>query len=172
MPQTLVVISYPMPSCTNPDYPVCDIITDLLAAGRTSRYYRRLVMESGLFSSADASITGSEEPGQLLLQGMLRDGVSVDEACNALVDVARSLIVNPPDDHELQSALNRFETQQVMSNISYVNLASTLALDEMRNTTQAKTLACYMGITREDIVRVASYIFRQERSSTLIYCPQ
>lgn len=172
VPQTLVVISYPMPSCTNPDYPVCDIITDLLAAGRTSRYYRRLVMESGLFSSADASITGSEEPGQLLLQGMLRDGVSVDEACNALVDVARSLIVNPPDDHELQSALNRFETQQVMSNISYVNLASTLALDEMRNTTQAKTLACYMGITREDIVRVASYIFRQERSSTLIYCPQ
>ncbi len=172
VPQTLVVISYPMPSCTNPDYPVCDIITDLLAAGRTSRYYRRLVMESGLFSSADASITGSEEPGQLLLQGMLRDGVSVNEACNALVDVARSLIVNPPDDHELQSALNRFETQQVMSNISYVNLASTLALDEMRNTTQAKTLACYMGITREDIVRVASYIFRQERSSTLIYCPQ
>lgn len=171
VPQTLVLISYPMPSCANPDYPVCDIITDLLAAGRTSRYYRRLVMESGLFSSADASITGSEEPGQLLLQGMLRDGVSVDEACNALVDVARSLIVNPPDDHELQSALNRFETQQVMSNISYVNLASTLALDEMRNTTQAKTLACYMGITREDIVRVASYIFRQERSSTLIYCP-
>ncbi|GFI66898.1 insulinase family protein [Muribaculaceae bacterium Isolate-042 (Harlan)] len=171
VPQTLVVISYPMPSCANPDYPVCDIITDLLAAGRTSRYYRRLVMESGLFSSADASITGSEEPGQLLLQGMLRDGVSVDEACDALVDVARSLIVNPPDDHELQSALNRFETQQVMGNISYVNLASTLALDEMRNTTQAKTLACYMGITREDIVRVASYIFRQERSSTLIYCP-
>lgn len=58
-----------------------------------------------------------------------------------------------------------------MGNISYVNLASTLALDEIRNTTQAKTLACYMGITREDIVRVASYIFRQERSSTLIYCP-
>ena len=171
VPQTLVVISYPMPSCADPDYPVCDIITDLLAAGRTSRYYRRLVMESGLFSSADASITGSEEPGQLLLQGMLRDGVSVDEACDALVDVARSLIVNPPDDHELQSALNRFETQQVMGNISYVNLASTLALDEMRNTTQAKTLACYMGITREDIVRVASSIFRKERSSTLIYCP-
>ena len=171
VPQTLVVISYPMPSCADPDYPVCDIITDLLAAGRTSRYYRRLVMESGLFSSADASITGSEEPGQLLLQGMLRDGVSVNEACDALVDVARSLIVNPPDDHELQSALNRFETQQVMGNISYVNLASTLALDEMRNTTQAKTLACYMGITREDIVRVASSIFRKERSSTLIYCP-
>ncbi len=171
VPQTLVVISYPMPSCADPDYPVCDIITDLLAAGRTSRYYRRLVMESGLFSSADASITGSEEPGQLLLQGMLRDGVSVDEACDALVDVARSLIVNPPDDHELQSALNRFETQQVMGNISYVNLASTLALDEMRNTTQAKTLACYMGITREDIVRVASSIFRKEHSSTLIYCP-
>lgn len=172
VPQTLIVISYPMPGCADSDYPVCDIITDLLAAGRTSRYYRQLVMESGLFSSADASITGSEEPGQLLLQGMLRDGVSVDEACEALIGVARSLIVNPPDDHELQSALNRFETQQVMGNISYVNLASTLALDEMRNTTQAQTLACYRAITVEDIVRVASAIFRPERSSTLIYCPK
>ncbi|MDE5923024.1 MAG: hypothetical protein K2G79_05995, partial [Muribaculum sp.] len=114
----------------------------------------------------------SEEPGQLLLQAMLRDGVSVDEACEALIGVARSLIVNPPDDHELQSALNRFETQQVMGNISYVNLASTLALDEMRNTTQAQTLACYRAITVEDIVRVASDIFQPERSSTLIYCPK
>ncbi len=169
VPQTLVVISYPMPGCADPDYPVCDIITDLLAAGRTSRYYRRLIMDTELFSSADASITGSEEPGQLLLQGLLRDGVAAEVACQALVGVARSLVTTPPDRHELESAVNRYEAQQVMGNLSYVNLASTLALDEMRGTTQEETLARYRAITPDDVARVADEIFRPERSSTLIY---
>ncbi len=33
-----------------------------------------------MFTKADASITGSDEPGLLMLYGYLRDGVSVDEA--------------------------------------------------------------------------------------------
>ena len=171
VPQTLVVMSFPMPGCGSADYPVCDIITDLLAAGRTSRYYRHLVMESGLFASADASITGSEEPGQLLLQGLLRDGVDPDIACDALFNEAKRLITAPPDQHELQSAINRFEAQQVMGSLSYVRLASTLALDDMRNTSQEETLARYRAITVDDVVRVASEIFRPERCSTLIYAP-
>ena len=172
VPQTLVVISFPMPGCADPDYAVCDIITDLLAAGHTSRYYRRLIMDTELFSSADASITGSEEPGQLLLQGLLRDGVDADVACEALMVVARSLVTAPPDTHELESAVNRYESQQVMGNISYVNLASALALDEIRGTTQDETLARYRAITPEDVARVAGKIFLPERSSTLIYRPE
>lgn len=171
VPQTLVVVSYPMPGCFHPDYPVCDIITDILAAGRTSRYYRRLIMSTDLFASADASITGSEEPGQLLLQGMLQPGVAPDEACEALVTTARSLVSGPPSEHELQRAVNCFEARQVMGNVSYVNLASMLAMDEMRNTTQEETLARYRAITPADVARVAEDIFRPERSSVLIYQP-
>jgi predicted Zn-dependent peptidase len=171
VPQTMMVVSYPMPGCSHPDYPVCDIITDLLAAGRTSRYYRHLIMGTELFTSADASISGSEEPGQLMLQALLRPGVDEEEARRALIDEARSLVTSPPDDHELKSAVNRFEVQQVMGKLSYVNLASSLAMDEMRNTTQEATLARYRAITAADIVRVADEIFRPERSSTLIYRP-
>ena len=76
-----------------------------------------------------------------------------------------------PDQHELQSAINRFEAQQVMGSLSYVRLASTLALDDMRNTSQEETLARYRAITVDDVVRVASEIFRPERCSTLIYAP-
>lgn len=171
VPQTVVVISYPMPGCDDPDYPVCDLITDLLAAGRTSRYYQRLVMGTDLFSSADASITGSEEPGQLMLQAMLNEGAPVDQAIAALVDTARSLVTDPPTPRELESTVNRYESRQVFENLSYVHLASSLAMDEMRGTTQAETLARYRAVTVDDIVRVAADTFRPERASTLIYRP-
>lgn len=73
VPQTCVVVAYPMPGYGQPGYIECDLITDILASGRSSRFYRRLLLGGDLFTSADASIIGSEEPGMLMLKGYLED---------------------------------------------------------------------------------------------------
>ena len=73
VPQTCVVVAYPMPGYGQPGYIECDLITDILASGRSSRFYRRLLLGGDLFTSADASIIGSEEPGMLMLKGHLED---------------------------------------------------------------------------------------------------
>lgn len=47
----------------HPDYQGYDALSDVLASGRSSRLYRRLVMEKKLFTEIDSSITGDIEPG-------------------------------------------------------------------------------------------------------------
>ena len=73
VPQPLVVVAYPMAAYGQPGYIESDLLTDVLASGRSSRYYRSLVMADSLFTEADASIAGSEETGFLMLRGRLTD---------------------------------------------------------------------------------------------------
>ena len=172
VPQTLIVKAYHMPAYSDADYPICDLITDLLASGRTSRFYRNLVMGSDLFTRADASVLGSEEPGLLLLTGALRDGADEAEAEKALVDGALSLVDEPPSEYELERTVNLFESRQTFGSISYVNLASTLALCEMHGETLDSIVPRYRAVTVNDIMRVATAVFRPDNCSTLIYRPQ
>ncbi len=172
VPQTLIVKAYRMPGYADPDYPACDLITDLLASGRTSRFYRNLVMGSELFTRADASILGTEEPGLLLLTGALRDGVDEREAETALETEALSLVSNPPTDYELERTLNLYESRQTFGSMNNVNLASTLALCEMHGEEFDSQIRRYRNVSVGDIVRNANAIIRPANCSTLIYRPQ
>lgn len=96
VPQAMVVIAFPMPGYGKDGYIECDLITDLLASGHSSRFYRNLIMSAAtaqeatpsetsvnaaavaaadmsIFADADASIIGSEEPGFLMLKARLTD---------------------------------------------------------------------------------------------------
>lgn len=172
VPQTLIVKAYHMPGYADPDYPACDLITDLLASGRTSRFYRNLVMSSDMFTRADASVLGSEEPGLMLLTGALRDGADESEAEAALEAEALSLVANPPSDYEFERTLNQFESRQTFGSMSYVNLASALAMCEMRDESFDSIIPRYRGVKIADIVRVASGILRPENCTTLVYRPK
>lgn len=172
VPQTLIVKAYHMPGYVDPDYPACDLITDLLASGRTSRFYRNLVMSSDLFTRADASVVGSEEPGLMLLMGALRDGADESAAEAALEAEALSLVGNPPSDYEFERTLNLFESRQTFGSMSYVNLASTLAMCEMHGESFDSIIPRYRSVRVADIVRVASAILRPENCTTLVYRPK
>lgn len=171
VPQTLIVKAYHMPGYSDPDYPACDLISDLLASGRTSRFYRRLVMGSGLFTRADASILGSEEPGLLLLTGSLHEGVDENVAEKALEECALSLVSEPPSAYEFERTLNLFESRQTFGSMNYVNLAYNLALCEMHGETFDSIIPRYRSVTVGDIARVASSVIRPDNCSTLVYRP-
>lgn len=51
---------------------------------RSSRLYRRLVMEKKLFTEIDSSITGDIEPGLFLLKGKLSPGISLEQGEEAV----------------------------------------------------------------------------------------
>ena len=104
VPQTCVVVAYPMPGYGQPGYIECDLITDILASGRSSRFYRRLLLGGDLFTSADASIIGSEEPGMLMLKGHLEDPIrTVLSGFTARQAVIQSNRSPPRRSHTLRS---------------------------------------------------------------------
>ena len=79
VPLDAIFKAYHMVDRKHPDYQGYDALSDVLASGRSSRLYRRLVMEKKLFTEIDSSITGDIEPGLFLLKGKLSPGISLEQ---------------------------------------------------------------------------------------------
>ena len=173
VPQTRIVIAFPMMSSTDPDYRVADLITDILASGNSSRFYRRLVMGTELFTIADASVSDSDEPGYLIVNASLRGHgeEAIAEAERAIWQQLEEIATETVQEYELERAINRFETKNVFSRLNYLSKASQLAKAVMQGREINNTVSDYKQVTVEDIKRVASEIFQRKRSNTLIYGP-
>lgn len=171
VPQNRIVMAVKMAAHSNPDYKVADLITDILASGQSARFTQELVLGKNLFTHADASISGSDDEGFLMLNGHLRDNseATLRAAEKAFRNQMQKIATKKVSNSELGRALNKFESTQVFSNIGCEQKATRLALDEMQGTDVNQTIAEYRTITADDIQRVASELFAPHRINTLIY---
>lgn len=180
VPQSVVTVAFQMPGYGEKGYLECDLITDILAAGKSSRFYRRLVLGSDLFSQADAVIIGSEEPGMLLLQGHLLDPSleAAGEAAARLIAEAAELC-NTASEHpdgvtrfEVERAVNRHASEFRFANLSLIQRAQALAMAEMRGEDINKLVDDYRRVTPAEIVATARRVIDPSRASTLLYLPE
>lgn len=173
VPQTALTIAFPMPGYDSQLYIPCDIITDLLAAGRSARFYQNLLMKTDLFTEVDASISGSEEPGYLMLSAKLRDNSenTIAQAQEAMINQALSLADGSLTEYELTRAINRYESNYTFGSINFLAKAQALALSEMHNEDINSIVPRYRSVTIEDIVKTTQLIIDPQRASTLIYKP-
>ena len=174
VPQLAMVKAFRMPGYGQPNYIECDIITDLLASGRSSRFYRNLLMTTGAFTEVDASIIGSDEPGFMMLNCKLteNDAASINKAESLIMNEVQRLVDGEVSDYELTRTINRFESNFMFSSMGFMAKAQSLANYVMHNEDVNDVVNRYRKVTIDDIARVASEIFVPEKSSTLIYRPQ
>lgn len=175
VPHTAIVMAFPMARYGERDYFVADTITDLLSAGRSSRFYRNLLMGGeGVFNEVDASISGNEHEGFLMFNAKLNgdDRSVVDRACRAMIDEARRL-TDPAQvgDYELERCMNRFESTFNFSNMGYQARAANLAMavyhgEDINGAVDRQRLT-----TTEDIARVADSMFCHTPFVTVVYSP-
>ncbi|MDO4319580.1 MAG: pitrilysin family protein [Bacteroidales bacterium] len=175
VPHPLIVIAIPMDPYGTHDYRVADCITDLLAAGRSTRLYRHLVADGdGSIIEADASIAGAEGPGFVMLNARpaSADPDTLDRVEAALLGELRRLAT--PGDvsaHELERAFNRFESTFALSNYDALSKAQNLALAEIHGEDINDTVALQRTVTLGDIARVAG-ILASRPHVTLRYLPR
>ncbi len=174
VPATDIVVAYRMDGYGTEQYFAADLITDLLANGTSSRFYRRLLMGTELFSSVDASITGSEDPGMLMLTARLRSGGEDAEreaiaAINAEIGLLKD---GDAGEREITRAINRMESARMFEHLSYMAKAQSLALAEYHGEDINTVIDRYRALTPESIARHSRDIFNPDSSSTLIYRPQ
>lgn len=171
VPSDLLVKAYHMGRRTDEDYHACDILSDLLASGNSSRFYRHLVTERKLFTEADASISGDIEAGLFLIRGKLAPGISFEQGEQAIAEELARLQDELVTDMELQKVVNRFESNDLFSNMNYLNRASNLAYYELIgqaediNTENEK----YRKIKPENLKDTARALFCENNSTTLRY---
>ncbi len=155
----------------HPDYHATDMISDLLANGRSSRLLQHLVKEKQLFSQIDAYITGSIDKGLLQINGKPLPGVSLQEAEEAVWQELQQLTNTTLDEKELDKVKNRFEAEQTFKSINFLNNAVNMAYFELISQAEEvnNEVARYRAITPEQIKQVAGQLFRKDNCSILYY---
>ncbi|WP_298063671.1 pitrilysin family protein [uncultured Rikenella sp.] len=171
VPASVIYIAFHMGPRLSREAVVCDVISDILSNGTSSRLYQRLVKEAPLFSNVNAYISGDVDPGLFLVTGHVMEGISLEEAEAALWGELERLKTEPVGDYELEKVKNKFEANNVFGEINVLNKAMNLAYFEMLGDAVMINgeVAEHNSVTSDEIRSVARHIFRQENSSTLLY---
>jgi predicted Zn-dependent peptidase len=171
VPLDALFMAFPMCAYGHPDYYACDMLSDVLAAGQSSRLISHLVAERKVFASIDAYIQGSIDAGYLQLMGKPAEGVTLQQAEAAVWEELNLLKEAPLPAQELEKVKNRFESEQIFSNMNYLELASNLAFHEL--TGQAEDLLRqverYRAVTPAQLQAVARKMFVKQKACVLYY---
>ena len=116
---------------TDVDYHCYDTLSDILSNGNSSRLFRNLVTDKKIFAEADASITGDLDSGLFLLSGKLLPGVTMKDGEEALLEELDRLVTEKVGEEELLKVVHKFESNDMFSNINYLNKATNLAYYEL-----------------------------------------
>lgn len=171
VPANMLVMAFHMPERRNKDYHTCDLVTDLLAAGQSSRLIQHLVHRDKLFTSIDAYIQGSIDKGLLFVIGRMTDDTSFSTAEEAVWRELEQLKAKPINKDELEKVRNRSESERTFNNINYLNRAINMAQLELigQDRELADELRRYCAITADDVQRLSKAIFLKRNCSVLYY---
>ena len=164
-----LMIGFHKPSLPHPDDYVFDVIDMLLTDGRTSRLYKKLVLEKKLATSVSSfGGPGSRYANLFILSATPRAPHTVAEVEEAIYEELERLKKEPMTEKELQQILNQLEFEESRQMASNGGLA--------RNLTEYEAVAGswrYLiehrqkvaQITAADVMRVAKqYFTRQNRN--------
>ncbi|MDD3569173.1 MAG: pitrilysin family protein [Bacteroidales bacterium] len=171
VPFDSIYIAYHMCHKLHPDYATTDLISDILANGKSSRLFQSLVKRQNIFSSIDAFITGDIDEGLFVITGRPADGVNLLQAEEAIYTELSSLVDEQVENYELNKVLNRFESTFTFGLTSTTEKAMNLCYNELLGDAGLlnRTVDTYRRISPQDIQRVARSLFRKENSSVLHY---
>jgi predicted Zn-dependent peptidase len=171
VPSDTLYIAFPMYDRLHADYQAADLLSDVLSNGPSSRLFRKLVKEQGIFAELDAYIGGDKDPGLFLFNGKPSTGISLEQAEKALwveIERVKQEIIG---DEELQKVKNKIESSMIFGEVSILNKAMSLAYYESISKAEDLNLEVekYRKVSSEQLHRVANELFSKEKSNTLFY---
>ena len=171
VPAHMLMMAFHMGDRKSSEYYACDLITDLLSAGHSSRLKRHLVHDQRLFTNIDAYIDCSIDEGLLCVIGRLTEGTTLEQAEQAIWSELAELKHTPVDAEELNKVRNRSESERTFNNFNYLNRAVNLALMELIGQDQDlnEELARYCAVSTSDVRQTARKLFTKKNCNVLYY---
>ena len=152
-------------------YYVCDLITEILGGGGSSRLFQALVKEKKLFSNIDCSHYGSTDAGLLVIEGKLIQGVDMKVAETAVMEEIERLLAEGITENELQKVKNKTESMMAFEDMSVMNRATSLAIYELLGDAELMNteLERYQAVTADQLILESKVVFNNNNCSTLYY---
>ena len=171
VPLDAIYKAFHMPAKTDSDYFAADLMTDLLGRGKSSRLYERLVKEAKLFNNVNAYVTGSADPGLVVIQGQLNGGVTIERGEAELNAILEEIMQEGVPAAELTKVKNQAESTLVFAEVEMLNRAMNLAFyanlgDPEEVNREGEKL---QAVTPDEVQRMARRILRPTNTSTLYY---
>jgi zinc protease len=171
VPLNALYKTYHMSGKLSPDYYPTDLLSDILGRGKSSRLYDKLVQQKKIFTSLNAYVLSSVDPGLLVIDGKLSQGVGLKDADDAVSELIASIAQEKFSEQELTKVKNQAESTLLFGEVEVLNRAMNLAFAAMLGDPELvnKEAATIQKVTTEDISRVAKSVLKPENCSTLYY---
>lgn len=160
-----------VPGKSSDAYYTADLLSDILGRSKSSRLYDKLVKEEKIFNSINAYISGSVEPGLLVIQGHLNRGVSLEKGEAEINALLQQVVEEQVSEQELEKVKNQAESTIIFSEVELLNRAMNLAfyasLGKPEQVNQES--AFIQAITPQNLQALAREVLRKGNSSTLLY---
>ncbi len=172
VPVNALYMAWPIQGRMHPSYNAMDIITEILGGGASSRLHVQLVKEQQIFSAINCYHFGSIDPALLVIEGKLVEGITMQQAQDAVHKVVENFCNNTLEENELQKTKNRMEAMICFEDMSLLNRANNLTFYELLgdangiNTEWDK----YNAVTTTQVIDVANTIFTPEQLNVMWYC--
>jgi len=162
--QPVIIIAYHKPAASHPDDAVFDAITDILASGRTSRLYKKLIRDERISISAAAfpGYPGNKYPNLFVFYSFPAQGHTNEENEQMILDEIEKLKTELVSEAELNKVKRLAKAGLIRSLRSNSGLAEQLCTYEflMGDWRELfKSLERIEKVTAEDIKRVANEYF-------------
>jgi zinc protease len=169
-----VLMYYHVPNLKSPDSYALDLLSVVLAGGRSSRLYHELVYQKRLARNIDADYSGaSVDPTGFSITAQLIPGkapTEVEREVDGLLEKVKSELIG---ERELQKAKNQIESSFIFAQDSIFGQALKIGYYEAA--AGWRMMDAYLDgirrVTREDIQRVAKHYLDRDRRTVGVLIP-
>jgi zinc protease len=171
VPASALYKAYHMPGRFHADYFAADLMSDVLARGQSSRLYQKLVKEKEIFTSISSFTMGSIDPGLIVINGRVKDGIRLQDAEGELNALVGELMTKGVQPDELEKVKNQSYATLEFGEVEVMNRATNLAFAKLSGDANYVNEEAHRieSVALEDIQRTAREILREENSSVLYY---
>lgn len=171
VPASALYKAYHMPGRFDKDFFAVDLMSDVLARGESSRLYQKLVKEKEMFTSISSFTMGTIDPGLVVVNGRVKDGVKLKDAEEAVNEVIAEFISRGIPEEELEKVKNQAYSTLQFGEVEVMNRAMNLAFAKLSGDANYVNEEGRLieSVTTDDIHRVARLVLKEENSNVLYY---
>ena len=174
VPSPMILMAFHMPGRTSEQYYACDLISDILANGKSSRFYQQLIKSKQLFSDVDCYISGSRDSGLIIIEGRPMPEVTMKQAYDEIWKELEKLKTEKVESKELEKLKNKVISSLCISDLTVLNKSMSMAyfeyLDQIELMNEQEAL--YESINSDMISDVAKEFLVEENLNVLYYLPK
>ena len=162
---------YHMPGRKDESYHAADFLSEMLGKGKSSRLYLKLVKEKKIFNTIDCYITGTDDPGLMVISGKINGDHSLEEADREVNGIIEEIREQGPTDQEVTKMRNQAESGFALAEVELLNKAMNLAYFANIGDPEWYNLELdrVLQVSARDIISIAGKVLREENGSTLFY---